>query len=211
LNQAYPLPLDAQFTLSFSPNAAGLPITGNYSSRALQFASGGKSTTVTVQPNNTSWPIPPVQIGDVAGTISVTLVSVRVSVTGQALQLPSSPPFASITVPRLAPTITPGSLRITNVTTTGFIVEVAATSTPRDLASAIVNFTAAPGTQLTGTGFTVPLSETARAWFESAAGQDAGGAFDLKIPFPFSGDPKVIGSVSVTLTNSIGSSVTGTI
>jgi hypothetical protein len=82
-----------------------------------------------------------------------------------------------------------------------------ASSTPRDLTSATVNFTAASGATLTGTTFTVQLSDTATAWFESPAGQAAGGAFDLTIPFPFSGDPKAIGSVSVTLTNSKGMSL----
>src|ERR1019366_1426582 len=86
LDQGYPLPLDVQLALVFAPNAAGVP-TGSYSSAALQFASGGKSTTVTVPPNSTSWPIPSIQVGDVAGTVTVVLSSVTISGTGQVLQL----------------------------------------------------------------------------------------------------------------------------
>jgi len=211
LNQPYPLPLDVQLTLSFTPDAGGLP-SGDYSGPALQFASGGTSVTVTVQPNSTSWPLPSVQIGDVAGTIVVTLVEAQLGGTSQALELSNPLPSAPITVPRIAPAISAGSVRITKVTATGFNVEVVATSTPRDLTSALVTFAAATGAQLTGTSFDIPLSDTATQWFSSTDGLAAGGSFRLTIPFPFSGDTSAIGSVSVMLTNSIGTSasVSGT-
>ncbi|MCC6862764.1 MAG: putative Ig domain-containing protein [Bryobacterales bacterium] len=209
LTEPYPSALEVQFALSFTPAAAGLP-GANYISPALQFATGGTAASVTVPANSASWPMPPLQIGDVAGTAVVVLTAVRVAGTGETLQLPASRPSTSITVPRLAPVIVPGSVRIANVTTSGLTVQLVAASTPRDLMSAVVTFAAASGTQLVGTSFTIPIGETARAWFESSDGQKAGGAFELKIPFPFSGDPKAIGSVTVTLTNSIGSSASVT-
>jgi hypothetical protein len=212
LSPGYPLPLDAQFALSFVPDAAGLPTNtympnGSYRGAALQFASGGTSTSVTIPANSPSWPLPAVQVGDVAGVITVKLTSLSVSGGGPALQMPTSAPFATITVPRLAPVITAGSVRLTNVTTSGFTVEVMASSTPRDLTSATITFAAASGAQLNGSSFTVQLGATATTWFASAPGQAAGGAFDLQIPFPFSGAASAIGSVSVTLTNSVGVSL----
>ena len=206
LDQPYPLPLIARLTLTFAPNASSVP-SGSYSSAALQFASGGKNTSVTVPPNNTSIPLPNIQVGDVAGTVTVALSSVTISGTDQALPISGPIPAGTITVPRLAPEFS-GAVRFVNVTASGFTLEVVASSTPRDLTGATVNFMAASGATLSGTTFTVPLSDAAKAWFESPAGQAAGGAFDLKIPFPFSGDTKAIGSASVTLTNSIGTSLT---
>jgi hypothetical protein len=206
LDQPYPLPLIAQLTLTFVPNASSVS-SGSYSSAALQFATGGKSATVTVPPNSTSLILPGIQVGDVAGEISLTLAGVTVSGSAQTLPLTGPIPSGKITVPRLAPEIVAGSVRIINVTASGFSVEVVASSTPRDLISATVNFTAAGSAALTGTTFSIPLGDPARAWFESAAGQTAGGAFDLKIPFPFSGDTKALGSASVTLTNSTGTSL----
>jgi hypothetical protein len=43
-------------------------------------------------------------------------------------------------------------------------------------------------------------------WFNTAAGQAAGGLFSLQIPFGYSGDPNAIGTVTVTLTGSQGAS-----
>ncbi len=208
LSQPYPLPLDAQLTLSFVPDAAGVP-AGDYASPALQFESGGRTATVTVPADNSSWRLPSVQVGDVAGTITVTVTSVEIAGTGVAIPLPGSPPLASIEVPRLAPIIAGGSVRVTDVTASGFTVQMVSASTPRDLSSATFNFTPASGVQLNGTSFTVPLTDVAKDWFESTPGQAAGGSFALKVSFPFSGgDPRAfIGSVSVTLTNSVGMSI----
>jgi hypothetical protein len=113
-----------------------------------------------------------------------------------------------ITVPRLVPVIVPGSVKITNITASGFQVFLDASSTPRDLTSANFTFTAASGTQLNGTSFTVSLTSTAAPWFDpgNATAVSNGGAFSLTIPFTFSGDTSAIGSVSVTLTNSVGTS-----
>ena len=206
INPAYSLPLDALFTLSFAPapGVAGLP-SGSYSDPALQFASGGTSATIAIGANSATSPGPAIQVGDTAGTITVTLASVTYG--GQTLQLPVPLPSTTITVPLLAPIIAPGSVQITNVTSSGFTVVLVASSTPRDLASAALSFTAAAGAQLNGANVTVPLTGSATAWFGSAPGQAAGGTFDLEIPFAFSGDTSAIGSVSVTLTNSVGTSL----
>jgi hypothetical protein len=50
------------------------------------------------------------------------------------------------------------------------------------------------------------MSTPASSWFSSQSGLNAGGAFDLQIPFTFSGDTSAISSVSVTLVNSAGTS-----
>jgi hypothetical protein len=197
------MPLEALFTLSFAADAAGLP-SGSYSDPALQFASGGTSASAIIAANSATSAIPGIQVGDVAGTITVTLASVTVS-GGQALLLPSSLPSATITVPRLAPIIE--SVRIINLTSSGFTVELVASSTPRDLTSATLSFAASAGAQLSDTSFTVQLSDNATAWFGSPTGQAAGGTFDLQIPFAFSGDMSALGLVSVTLTNSVGTSL----
>ena len=92
------------------------------------------------------------------------------------------------------------------MTASGFVVEVVASSTSRDLQNATIGFSAAGGAQLNGASYTVPLNDSATGWFGSAVGQAAGGAFDLQIPFPFSGDLSALGSAVATLTNSVGTS-----
>jgi hypothetical protein len=86
------------------------------------------------------------------------------------------------------------------------MVDIVASSTSRDLTAASLTFTAASGAQLNGTKFTVQLSDIAGAWFGDVTSLSAGGAFEVQIPFTFSGDTSAIGAVSVTLTNSAGTS-----
>jgi hypothetical protein len=210
LSEPYPLSLRAALSLSFSPAAAGLPTSGylpdgSYPGAALQFASGGTSTTFAVDAGSTSSIPVAVQIGDVAGTIRVMLTSLSTQ-GGDTVTLASPLSLGSIAVPRLAPITAPGAVQITNLSATGFSVDLVATSTPRDLSSVTFSFSPAAGTQLNNTSFAVSLSDIATAWFASNAGQAAGGAFDLTVPFPFSGDMSAIGSVSVALTNSVGAS-----
>jgi hypothetical protein len=99
-------------------------------------------------------------------------------------------------------------VKITNVTSTGFQVFLDASSTTRDLSSGTFVFTAAPGAQMNGCtpNCTVSFGADAAAWFASSAGVSNGGATSLTVPFTFSGDTSVIGTVAVTLTNSVGMS-----
>jgi hypothetical protein len=117
-----------------------------------------------------------------------------------------------VTIAPLAPIIEAGSVQITNVTSTGFDVELVATSTTLDLKSATFTFAPAAGAQISGTStFTADVSTLLPAWLTSSNYQ-YGGAFSLSIPFTISGPASAIGSVSVTLTNSVGTSpaVSGT-
>ena len=204
--QPYPVTLKGTFQLSFTPNAAALP--ANYTNPGVQFAGGGSSAQVNLPANSTAAAaLPAVQIGSVAGTIDVRLTALTNSATGQSVPMPSPAPSAIITVPRIAPVIVPGSVKIAHIASTGFQVTFDANSTPRDLLRANVTFTAAPGAQLTGTQtFAVPLDTAAGTWFPSAAGVAAGGAFSVLLSFGYNGDTSAIGSASVTLTNSVGTS-----
>jgi len=205
---AYPVALNATFQLSFTPNAAGLP--ASFTNSAVQFLSGGITSTVKI-PANSIAPValPAVQLGTVAGVITIALKVLTITSTGQTVTLPTPAPSQTITVPQLAPVIVPGSVKITGITPAGFQVILDASSTPRDLSGANVTFTAASGTQLNGTPtFAVSLGGAAGTWFDPANANAtmSGGAFSLTIPFTYSGDTSALGSASVTLTNSVGTS-----
>ncbi len=121
--------------------------------------------------------------------------------------LPQPPPSETITVAPMPPVVTSGSVRFTNLTSTGFNVELDGYSTPRDLAGATFTFQAASGAQLSGTTtFSVSLSSLAPGWFSGTSGLQSGGTFHLSVPFTFGGDTSALGGVSVTLSNSVGSS-----
>jgi hypothetical protein len=190
--------------LTFTPNAAG--VSAGYIDPALQFISSsgskiGTTYSTTIAALATSVALPEIAAGSVEGQISLTL-----TVTGE------TGASSSISVPASAPIITPGSVQILNVTSTGFDVELVANSSPRDLKTATFTFGAAAGTQISGaTTFSVDVSSLLTTWFASANSQQYGSEFSLTVPFTFSGSSSAIGSVSVTLTNSVGTStaVTG--
>jgi hypothetical protein len=207
LSPPYPLALSATFSLTFTSNAANLP--ANYINPDVKFIGGSTTAGPFTIPANSSAAmlLPAIQLGTVAGIITVSLATLTTS-AGQSV-LPANPVTTTITVGRFAPTIVPGSVKIVNITSTGFSVFLDGTSTPRDLTSASLTFTAASGDQLNGTQFTVSLTAAATAWFSDTGanrGVANGGAFSLTLPFNYSGDTTAIGTVSVTVTNSVGTS-----
>ncbi len=205
LDAPAPVPLEGTLTLSFRPALPGLP--AGYIDPAAQFMSGGTSIDFTIPAGATTIVLPQsgvIQQGTVAGDLTVALTRL---VSGGRNVLPSNPPSRTVSVPRLAPVITPNSVRFVNVTGTGFKIELLAYSTTRELTTASFVFTAASGAQLEGsTSFSVNLAAATSAWFASAEGLASGGAFRLQVPFTLSGDAGVLQGVTVTLSNSVGPS-----
>ena len=95
----------------------------------------------------------------------------------------------------------PGSVKIQSITSSGFQVFLDANSTPRDLVSGALTFTAASGAQLTGCTpnctFQLSTDPNVTAWFAStnATGVANGGAYSLTVPFTFTGDTNAIATL----------------
>jgi len=201
-------PAPASYTgtvvLTFTPaaNVSGWPAA--QTDQQVVFAGGSDTATFTIAQGATTGTLPNsgmFQQGTVAGTITATITSVN----GNDLPA-SSQPTVTQTVKALAPVITSGSVKITNLTSSGFTVELDAYSTTRDLSGATFTFTAASGSTLNGASQSVSLTSAATNWFSSSGGLAAGGSFHLSVPFSYSGDTTALGGVSVTLMNSVGSS-----
>ena len=79
-------------------------------------------------------------------------------------------------------------------------------SSPRDLSQAVFVFTAAAGANLQTGQVTVPLSAVFSAWYQSAASAPYGSQFTLTQPFTVTGNQQAVTSLTVTLTNSMGTS-----
>jgi hypothetical protein len=187
--------------LAFTPasSVSGLP-AGYLGDAGFVNSDGSKSSSTTIglpTATTSSVALPAFDPGTVAGNLAVTL-----TIDGQ----PSAAATSTVTILPAAPIIEPGSVQINGVTSTGFNVELVATSTTRELQTATFSFTPAAGAQLNGTSFTVNVASLLSTWFASASGLNYGGAFSLTIPFTLSGSSSAIGSVTVTLTNSVGTS-----
>ncbi len=193
--------LELYFKLEFAPNAAGLP--PGYRDKALALT---PVDPITITPQNAGTPPSlKLSLGTVAGTVTVSVDKCYVSGTTVEVDL-GNYPSTTVEIRRSAPVIVPGSVHMSR-TQAGLSVELDGYSTPRDLSGAVVTFNAASGAQLTGaTTSTIDLSSGAATWYASEPGLDAGSAFHLSLPFPVTGDLSAIGSVSVQLKNSVGSS-----
>ena len=193
LGSAYPAAVTATLTLTFAP-ASGVD------DPSVQFASGGRTAQVTV-PAGTTVGLSTVglQTGTVAGTITITaqLSSGTQNVT------PTPAPSVSIQVNATVPVIT--SITATR-NSTGFTVVLVGYSSSRDLATAAYQFTGAAGSNLLNTQASTAVGTLFTQWYGSAAAAPYGSQFTLTQPFTVTGSPASVLSVTVTLTNSVGTS-----
>ena len=79
-------------------------------------------------------------------------------------------------------------------------------STTREMVSGQFTFAPATGSTLSQSSVTVQLSSAFSTWYQSSASNQFGGQFMLTMPFSVSGTSTDITSVSVTLTNTKGTS-----
>jgi hypothetical protein len=176
--------------------AAGFPVSGQSSGLTQNFTINQGQTQAAIQ----------FGLGTVAGTWTVTLTALN---TSGVSVLPSPAPTYTVPIAPGAPAISTGTVKIVNKSSSGFSIQLTGFATTRDVASATFTFSAAAGAQLQGTTVTVPFNgQDQSQWFNTTAGQNAGGTFSLLLPFGYSGDPNALGSVTVTLTNAKGQAST---
>jgi hypothetical protein len=194
--EGYPQPLQVTLTLTVQPATAGGPVDP-----AVQFSTGGTTLSFTQPANSTTTPAIQIQTGTLAATITVTLT---LESGGQDVT-PSGLQPVVIEVPATAPVITGVTLTRSGSTLT---VTVQGYSSTRDMSSAVFNFTAASGDTINTPELTVDLGTEFSTWYAEANSIQFGSAFAYTQTFDVSNDASNIGSVSVTLSNSVGSSNT---
>ncbi len=189
LAATYPFVLQGTATVSFTPDA-----TNNANEPAVRFLNGERTARFTIPANSTE-PVlvQQVQTGTVSGTIRVEAAIDGGPSTSREFSIARGAPFLQ---DNLAVQPTSG----------GFNVVIVGYSTPRDLTSAQVTFTPTQGTNLGTTQLSIPLTDAATQWFRGPEGEANGSTFKLTIPFTVSGGTNAVASVTVTLTNSVGTS-----
>ncbi len=186
--------------LEFAPS-----VTPPVDDPAAQFVSGGRRVSFQIPAGQTSARFGETeqalfQTGTVAGTITIRA---QLLVSG-ADATPTPPPTSTVVLPPLAPTLT--NLSATR-TSSGLNVVVRGYSTPRNMTSATVNFTARAGSNITsGLSFTVNLTPAFTTWYTSNSSNAFGSLFQLTLPVTISGDPTEITGLSIALSNSVGAS-----
>jgi hypothetical protein len=206
LANSYPLNLGGTLTITTS---------GNFGTdQSVQFETGGRAVNFIIPANSTSADFAGqgsqvrLQTGTVAETVTLTpsfATSAGVDVT------PFPAPSLQFTVASAAPALV--SLQVTGQTANSLILLIIGYSTPRNLSSLSVTFNPASGFKLGTTQFTMDLSQVGTFWFASTASQAFGGQFEISVPFTLTGKVptgttllQTIASVSVTVSNSVGTS-----
>jgi hypothetical protein len=193
LANPYPAAVTANLTLTFAP-------TSGADDPSIQFSTGGRTAQVTIPAGGTSGVTNVgVQTGTVAGTITITaqLLAGGTNVT------PTPAPSTTIVVTAGAPVITAVTA---NRTSSGFTVTVTGYASNRDVDTAAYQFSPSAGATLTTTQVSTTVTSLFTPWYSSASSAPYGSQFTLTQPFNVSGSSSSVLSVSVTLTNALGTS-----
>ena len=200
ISAGYPLDIVGQLNLTMTAD----PSIGVVDP-AVQFASGGGSVSFRIPANSTQSTFaqtPAFQTGTVAGTLKL---DVALQAGGVNATLPSS---AAVTaqIPKLAPAIV-GTPTVTR--NSGAIqVTIIGFATSREITSATFHF---GGTNVQNADVTVPLSSLLGGWYSDPQSVAFGSTFKLVQQFTVQGAATQVTSVTITLTNSVGSSTAVTV
>jgi hypothetical protein len=119
------------------------------------------------------------------------------------IMTPSPSPYRAIHIGKAAPVIQSVTAQASS---SGITVTITAFSTSRELTQTAITLTAASGITLATSAFTVPLSSAATAWYASSQSQQYGTQVAITLPISLGDGAKDVSSVSVTLSNSAGTS-----
>jgi predicted outer membrane repeat protein len=195
LNTAYPSALAGAMTLSFTPSSSN-----GVDDPAVQFATGGRTFSFTVPAGSTTTPQVALQTGTVAGTINVTL-----SLTADGVDVtPTGVSPITLVIAPGAPVVT--SVTFTNNGTGQLTVVVNGFSNTRDMSGADFVFTGTGASALGSSTASVTTTSLFTPWYASATSDAYGSEFTYTQNFQLSQPDSGITGVSVTLTNSIGTS-----
>lgn len=192
---AYPTTISGTATLKFTPDAS--ITTAGVDDAMIQFSAGGRTASFTIPAGSTSTSVT-VLTGTTAGTIAVTVdlkdpsgVDLG-STTTNIVNAPGVPFISKVTFAQ-----TPGGI---TVTVTGF-------SSSREMVSGLFHFAPATNVSFASSDLTVPLASAFSTWYSNTAQSNPFGTqFTLTAPFSLSTQSTAVVSVTVTLTNSKGSS-----
>ena len=192
LSTPYPVDVLATLTLSSKPDTG--PVDP-----AVAFVTGGTTATIIIPAGSLNGATDVgVQTGSVANTITITA---KLTASGTDVT-PAPPPTTTIRIAPAAPVLT--GVTATR-TATGFTVTITGYVTDREVTSGSFTF---GGSNLGTNSLTVALDTTFAAYFGGTSPPSApyGGQFSYAQQFTVSGSNAAITSVTVTLTNKIGTS-----
>jgi len=201
LGAPYAQDITGQVALTFQPDTSLASPAAPADDPSIQFSTGGRTASFTIPAGNTAPISFALQTGTVAGTITL---AVTWSEAGGAT-LPT--PAALTQTIQIAPAVPVITAVTASTTSSGFQVVITGYSNTREASQALLQFTPASGQTLQTTSLPVALTSAATTWFQSTTSDQYGSQFVLTLPFTVTdGSASAIGSISVQLVNSQGTS-----
>ena len=205
LASEYPLPVKGILTLFFNPNVVDSTggeydeyfIVGSSRSTEAVFSFDAGERQAKFNP-----PDAVLNSGTVAGVIRI-VASLQLSDGGSDVT-PEPMPAQDITVPKVIPVIT--DTCSWSQTSSGFDVVVTGYSTPREIRQATFRFDAAPGALLNTQSLTQDVQSAFATFYRDPTSGLGGSSFTYTQPFNVQGNLGDIASVTVTLSNEMGTS-----
>jgi hypothetical protein len=184
---------------------------------AIQFATGNRTINFVIPANATQatflqgsgasiGTLAPFQTGTLSGTVSLTATGLTV---GDVDLTPTTPSSKSYQIPATVPQLR--SIQVKSFVGNQIVLVVSGYSTPRNLSQLSFQFTGASGANLTTTSLNVDVSGAFTSWYSSSTSEVFGSQFSVSITATITGDPTALQSISVTATNSKGTSAAQTV
>ncbi len=195
----YPTEITGKLNLGFTAESGG-------DDASIQFASGGRTVDFRIPANSReaifgdSAKTIQFQTGTVAGTITLS----PTFTVGTADVTPTPAPSRSVVIASQPPRIR--SLQIGTRSGTSFEILITGYSSTRALNQIALQFAAAPGANLTTTTLNVNADSAFSTWYQAAASRPFGSQFTASLTINVTGDLAAVQSVSVTGSNSKGTS-----
>jgi len=199
LASPYPADLKGVLTLAF--------LSDSFSDDpAIQFANGTRTVNFTIPANNTQAVFD--QLGRTApfqtGTVSGRVVLSTTFTVGSVDLTPATAPSLSTVIPSGPPQLT--SVRLGGQSGNTIQLLVSGYSTSRSVTQLTLQFTGAPGTNLQTTQQTIDVSSAFTNFYSDPGSRVFGSQFTLTLTLTINGDPNALQTVSVTASNSRGTS-----
>jgi hypothetical protein len=211
LDAEYPQDISGKITLAFVPDVLFPSDDTSLGDPDIKFlhadeGTGGKAITfvITAGTKNAVFPGDDNAVGSILASTGTTAGTIKLKVTltsGGKDITPSPNPEGEIIVQQMPPNMT--SVTIASRSSSGFSVVIDGFSTPREVTQATFSFS---GNNLVSASPVIPLANDFTNWYESRESMNLGSKFRLTVPFTVQGNVGDIRSVSVTLSNSKGTS-----
>jgi hypothetical protein len=190
--------LTVTFTLTFAP-----AVSPAVDDPAIEFSNGSRTFSFVVAANSITAPPVQLQAGTIAGTITIPIQLTA----GGVVVTPATLQPVVIVVPPAVPSITSASITRSGDQLT---VILDGFSNTREATQATFQFTAAPNAQIDTPSITIPVGTIFADWFSNAASDPYGSTFNYTQVFNVPGGAGVVGSVQITITNTVGVSTSVT-